>query len=242
MLTDDQLTNLPADLESDRVERTISSRNTDKFGEAICAFANDMPNHRNPGYLLIGVNDDGTPSGLSVTDALLQNLAAIRSDGNVLPQPALNVQKYSLPAGDIAVVEVFPSDLPPVRYKGRVWIRVGPRRAIANAQEERLLSERRVARARSFDAYPCDEANLEDIALGQFDAYRRQAIDADTIAENKGGRPEDVFADWCSQIPMGRVGDPKEFAALAAFLASERASYITGTSIPVDGGWIRSLL
>ena len=41
---------------------------------------------------------------------------------------------------------------------------------------------------------------------------------------------------------MGRLGDVKEFAALVAFLASERASYITGTSIPVDGGWIRALL
>jgi 3-oxoacyl-[acyl-carrier protein] reductase len=41
---------------------------------------------------------------------------------------------------------------------------------------------------------------------------------------------------------MGRMGEPREFAALAAFIASERASYITGTSIPVDGGWIRSLL
>ena len=69
MLTDDQLTSLLEDLESDRVERTISLRSTDKFGEAICAFANDMPGHDNPGYLLIGVNDDGTPSGLGVTDA-----------------------------------------------------------------------------------------------------------------------------------------------------------------------------
>ncbi|MEO7823337.1 MAG: SDR family oxidoreductase, partial [Gemmatimonadaceae bacterium] len=43
-------------------------------------------------------------------------------------------------------------------------------------------------------------------------------------------------------IPMGRLGEPREFAALAAFLASERASYITGGSIAVDGGWIRSLL
>jgi 3-oxoacyl-[acyl-carrier protein] reductase len=48
-------------------------------------------------------------------------------------------------------------------------------------------------------------------------------------------------AAWESQIPMGRLGTPAEFAALAAFLVSERASYITGTSIPVDGGWIRSL-
>jgi 3-oxoacyl-[acyl-carrier protein] reductase len=45
-----------------------------------------------------------------------------------------------------------------------------------------------------------------------------------------------------AEIPMRRLGEPREFAALAAFLASERASYITGTSIQVDGGWIKSLL
>jgi 3-oxoacyl-[acyl-carrier protein] reductase len=50
-----------------------------------------------------------------------------------------------------------------------------------------------------------------------------------------------AVARWESEIPMGRLGDPREFAALAAFLASERASYITGGSIAVDGGWIRAL-
>jgi 3-oxoacyl-[acyl-carrier protein] reductase len=44
------------------------------------------------------------------------------------------------------------------------------------------------------------------------------------------------------EIPMGRLGDPREFAALAAFIASKRASYITGQSIAVDGGWIKALL
>ena len=48
--------------------------------------------------------------------------------------------------------------------------------------------------------------------------------------------------DSRSEIPMRRLGEPSEFAALAAFLASERASYITGQSIAVDGGWIRALL
>jgi 3-oxoacyl-[acyl-carrier protein] reductase len=43
-----------------------------------------------------------------------------------------------------------------------------------------------------------------------------------------------------AQIPMGRLGEPREFAALAAFLASERATYITGQSMAVDGGWIRA--
>ncbi|HSG47275.1 MAG TPA: SDR family oxidoreductase [Longimicrobiales bacterium] len=52
----------------------------------------------------------------------------------------------------------------------------------------------------------------------------------------------EAYAGWESQVPMGRIGEPEEFAALATFLASERASYITGQSIAVDGGWIRSLL
>jgi ATP-dependent DNA helicase RecG len=185
MLTHDQLSSLLIDLESDRVERTTSIGKTDKFGEAICAFANDLPHHRQLGYLLIGVKDNGQLSGLTVTDELLKNLGAIRSDGNVLPQPVMNVAHFSFDDGDVAVVEVTPSDLPPVRYKGRVWIRVGPRRAIASEQEERILTERRVALARSFDARYCPESTLNDLALGQFEAYRHQAVDSETIAANQ---------------------------------------------------------
>lgn len=61
------------------------------------------------------------------------------------------------------------------------------------------------------------------------------------LAKNEGISPAEVRARWESEIPMRRLGDPKEFAALAAFLVSERASYITGISIAVDGGWIKSL-
>jgi ATP-dependent DNA helicase RecG len=184
MLTEDQLNGLLTDMEADNVERTVSVDNTDKFCQAICAFANDLPNHRRPGYLLIGVRDNGSLSGLTVNDELLKNLGGIRSDGNVLPQPYMNVGKFSLSDGDVAVVEVHPSDLPPVRYKGRVHIRVGPRKGIASEQEERVLTERRVALARSFDAHPCTEATLDEIALGQFDAYRREAVDPETISAN----------------------------------------------------------
>ena len=60
MLTDDELRALMADVESDRSERTTATNNTDTFGEAICAFANDFPNHRQAGYLLVGVDDAGT--------------------------------------------------------------------------------------------------------------------------------------------------------------------------------------
>ena len=71
------------DIESDRVERTISTTNTDKFGQAICAFANDLPDYRRAGYLFLGVEDDGTVKGIDVTDDLLKNVAAIRTDGNI---------------------------------------------------------------------------------------------------------------------------------------------------------------
>ena len=65
---------------------------------------------------------------------------------------------------------------------------------------------------------------------------------AQVLSQREGITPAQAVARWEQEIPMGRIGDVREFAALAAFLASERASYITGTSIPVDGGWIRSLL
>ena len=53
---------------------------------------------------------------------------------------------------------------------------------------------------------------------------------------------DEAYSSWENEIPMGRLGEPAELAALVAFLVSQRASYITGTSIPVDGGWIRSLV
>ncbi len=65
---------------------------------------------------------------------------------------------------------------------------------------------------------------------------------AEMTAARDGIAPEDVYQRWAAEIPVGRVGDPKEFAALVTFLASERASYITGASIPVDGGWIKALV
>jgi 3-oxoacyl-[acyl-carrier protein] reductase len=73
---------------------------------------------------------------------------------------------------------------------------------------------------------------------------RTQRVD-DLAARNatlRGTTAEAELAAWEGQIPMGRLGEPAEFAAMVAFLASERASYTTGASIPVDGGWIRALL
>jgi 3-oxoacyl-[acyl-carrier protein] reductase len=49
------------------------------------------------------------------------------------------------------------------------------------------------------------------------------------------------FASVKNEIPLGRFGKPEEFAAAVVFLASERASFITGVSLPVDGGWIKAI-
>jgi len=100
-MTKDEIRALLNDLESDRVERTISTTNTDKFGQAICAFANDLPDYRMPDYLFIGVADDGRVKGLNVTDELLKNVAAIRADGKIQPQPSMAVEKVSMDEGDI---------------------------------------------------------------------------------------------------------------------------------------------
>jgi len=242
MLNDDELKALMADLESDTAERTVSTNDTDKFGKAICAFANDLPNHRRPGYLLLGVKDNGALSGLQVTDDLLKNLAGIRSDGNILPQPMISVCKFSFSEGDVAVAEVHPSDLPPVRYKGVVHIRVGPRKAVANEQEERTLSERRIAQAKSFDAQPCTESKITDLALGQFDSYRREAVDAETIAANHRPieqqlaslRLYDPDRGCATNAGMLLIGKNPRFFLPGAYIQFLELPGTSLTDIPVD--------
>ena len=64
---------------------------------------------------------------------------------------------------------------------------------------------------------------------------------AEAIAGRAGGTVADAYAGWEAEIPMGRLAEPAELAALAAFLCSEQAAYITGQSIAVDGGWIKGL-
>ena len=109
------------------------------------------------------------------------------TDGNILPLPAMAIKVFSLSEerGEVAVVEVSPSDLPPVRYKGIVWIRTGPRKAMANETQERQLSERRTALARTFDSTACRDSTISDLVLDLFVVtYRSQAISQSVIDEN----------------------------------------------------------
>ena len=172
--------------ETYRVERTISTGDMDKFQEAICAFSNDLPNSKKNGYLIIGANDDGTLSGLKVDDALMKKIAAIRSDGNILPLPIMSVERFEFPDGDLLVAEVSPSLLPPVRYRGRTFVRIGPRRDIATEAEERILLERRTSYMATFDAMPCLGATINDIDVNYIKQdYLPQVIDTEVLARDK---------------------------------------------------------
>ena len=92
-MTKEELQKIIAIDEGFRIELTTSTGNMDKFQEAICAFANDMPGSGKKGYLLIGVYDDGTISGMKVDDALMKRISGIRSDGNILPLPVMTTEK-----------------------------------------------------------------------------------------------------------------------------------------------------
>ncbi|MBI4717933.1 MAG: ATP-binding protein [Planctomycetes bacterium] len=174
------------DIESDHVEWTQSASDTDKLCRAICAFANDLPGRGRPGYLIIGVDSNGKATGLSITDQLLQNLAAHRDNGQIIPQPTMNVARVSVDNVAVAVVEVFPASLPPVRYKGVTHVRIGPRRAVASVEEECRLSERRVSQARTWDARACLDAGVDDLSLGLFTInYLPNAVAGEVLAANE---------------------------------------------------------
>lgn len=186
MINKDEIQDLLHNTETYRVERTTSTGDMDKFQEAICAFSNDLPNSRKKGYLILGAYDNGTLSGLKVTDDLLKKIAAIRSDGNILPIPVMSVERFEFPEGDLLVAEVTPSMLPPVRYRGRTFVRIGPRRDIATEAEERILTERRTSYMATFDSTPCINATIDDIDIDYVKSeYLPQVVNTEVLAHDK---------------------------------------------------------
>lgn len=65
---------------------------------------------------------------------------------------------------------------------------------------------------------------------------------AEAVSERDGKTIDEVYEGWADEIPLGRLAEPPELGAVAAFLCSEQASYVTGQSIAVDGGWIKGLI
>ncbi len=184
-MSDQELEALLRDLESDRAERKRSAADRDNLKRTICAFANDLPAHGCPGVLFIGVNDDGTCANLAIDDQLLKLLAGFRQEGQIVPLPSMRVQKRTLLGCEVAVVEIEPSITPPVRFRGNVWIRMGPTTVLASSDDERRLSERRRSSDQPFDLRGVRGADLEELDLEWCrTTYLPNAVSAEVLAEN----------------------------------------------------------
>ena len=224
--TDREVLDLASDLESFRVERTLTARDSDKFHEAVCAFANDMPGEGRLGYLFIGVDDQGQIQGAEVTDELLRRLTDLKNDGSILPAPTLNVEKKVLNGRTVAVVEVTPSLYPPVRFRGVTWIRIGPARSRASEQDEKILSERRVSRAATYDAQPCFDAALTDLSQTEFFEYRQQALDAEVVKANNR-----VYKEQLASLRLYNIKSETPTNAGILLLAPEPRQWLPGAYI-----------
>ena len=236
-LSDQELEQLLDDLESDRAERkeTFRGDTPRRARQAVCAFANDLPNHNQPGVLFIGVKDSGESSNLDITDQLLLSLADIKTDGNTLPLPVLTVEKRNIKGSDVAVVCVMPSDMPPVKYDGRIWIRTGPRRAIANEQEERILSEKRRYKNIPFDIHAIPSAQISDLSRTIFENEYLPAAFADDVLEANGRNYEERLAS-CKMIVSPSDPTPTVLGLLA--LGKSPQDYMPGAYIQflrIDG-------
>lgn len=146
----------------------------------------------------------------------------------------------------MSVINLTSAALPGMRQ--RKWGRVINVTSIAVKQpvEGLMLSNSIRSAVTGFARTLANEVARDGITVNNIlPGYTRtERVDqlADAVASREGMTSDAARAKWEAQIPMGRLGEPEELAALAAFLASNRASFITGTSITVDGGWTRGLL
>lgn len=174
--------------ESFRVEykETLDGSASVDIREAVCAFANDLSCSRELGVVFVGVKNNGEPSQIRITDPMLTQLTSIKTDGNIVPPPSILVEKRILKGVDIAVITVLPSDSPPVRYKGAIHVRSGPRRGIATEQDERILNEKRRAHTLPFDIQPVPGATSSDLSIRRFDEeYLPNAFSAEILQANE---------------------------------------------------------
>lgn len=131
--------------------------------------------------------------------------------------------------------------------KERKWGRILNITSIASKQpvDNLMLSNSLRAAVTGFaktlaNEVAADGVTVNNILPGYTRTERLEEL-IEFIANKENISPDQVKARWHAEIPIRRLGEPKEFAALAAFLVSERASYMTGNSIAVDGGWTKSL-
>lgn len=105
--------------ERDNIEWKRDAKNRDQIRRAICALGNDLP-ERGRGHLIVGVQDDGSPTGLVVTDDLILTIVNLRDEARILPRPVLTVSKESLGNADCVHVTVESCCSISTPFQGRV--------------------------------------------------------------------------------------------------------------------------
>ena len=165
--------------------------------------------------------------------------------------PAGSFETFSLADWDDAValllrstVEATSAALPGMKERG--WGRILAVTSIAAKQPVPglILSNSLRAAVTGFVRTLADEVARSGVTINTilpgYTRTERVVQLNEATARREGLEPADIQARLEQEIPIGRLGEPREFAALATFLVSERAGYITGGAFAVDGGWIRS--
>jgi ATP-dependent DNA helicase RecG len=193
-ISDKELESL-ATQEGNRVEFKESLSDRDRIKRAICAFANDLADLRQPGIILVGLRGDGSCAHLSISEEMERTAAAFRSDGSLLPMPSMLVSRRTVRGCDVLAIEVEPAVAPPVRLSGVVWVRSGSINQKATREEEQRLIEKVRWHPLPFDQRPVPGATCDDLDLDLFErVYLPSAVDPDILAANERSRVQQLAA------------------------------------------------
>jgi 3-oxoacyl-[acyl-carrier protein] reductase len=185
----------------------------------------------------------GTESSLGPIDILVTNSGGPKSGlfDTLGPQDWDAAVKVLLTSAVTLTRAVLPG------MRARKWGRILAITSIAARQpvDNLMLSNSLRAAVTGFAKTLANEVAADGVTVNTIlPGYTRteRVVDLAAQMSKSTGQPESaIYGKWEAEIPMRRVGEPREFGALAAFLVSERASYMTGQSIAVDGGWIKGL-
>ena len=225
-----ELEALMADLESDLVARKASLEGAAprRIRSTVCAYANDLPRHARPGVIFVGVSSSGRPPALPITDRPLAQLAAVRTAGDIVPPLSLTVEERTLLGTEVAGVAVQPAASPPVRCKGRIWIRIGSRLAVASAQDERTLNKKCRSRDRRFATMPLPSSGIAGLDLRRFEQECRPlAVNASDLAEHDRTAAERLAATKM----IVSVADPTPTSGGMLILGKRPQDFLPGAYI-----------
>lgn len=184
--TDEELAKFISEPESHWIERKESFSAKDKIYQTVCAYANDLANSGKHGIVWLGIKNDGRVVGVDANDDLLLKIDQIKAEGAIQPLPSLTIRTLTIEGKSVVAIVVSPSSLPPVRYIGKIWVRLAASTHQGNAEDERQLNERRRATAgRSFDSEGIPTASKEDLNLRYFEeTYLPSVIARDVLLAN----------------------------------------------------------